>query len=404
MWLAWVGLPGVIKKGEKPALPKAQLVVMGVLATLALAIWFAFGLTDKLAFDRPGLLLLALIALPIFALGAWSLQQLGPARRWASVGLRVFVLLLITAMLAGFRTVQTHDELTVVSLIDTSESVRKFYTPPPGPDGQPQDYEQWLASYFAQAGNDKRGEDYWSVQTFDGRPTIRLSPSLGEVTIPVGSVDQPYEGSNVQRAIESAMAAKQRGDSALRIVLVSDGNLDGEVMAAVQAAAAAGVQIDVVPLQYKVKGEVMVEAVRANPEARKGQTVKVSVELREHKDAARRELLQHAVLDEERVLLVVLPRLQKVLLVLLVGRVEGQLGSEALEARSCLVQRAVARCSDAPDLFLDLRFPLVFHFEFKLKKLEFALILFPGISKEAEKGFWGFGAQSPRSNTLKRCG
>ncbi|MBX2853039.1 MAG: VWA domain-containing protein [Phycisphaeraceae bacterium] len=280
MWLAWIGLAWATGKVENPTMPLPQLITLGALAAVAAGLWFAFGLTDKLTFDRPSLLLLALIALPIFALGAWSLQQLGPARRWASVGLRVFVLLLITVMLAGFRSVQTHDELTVVSLIDTSDSVRKFFTPPLGPDGQPQDYEQWLASYFQQAGGDKRSEDYWSVQTFDGRPTIRLSPSLGEVTIPLGSIDQPYEGSNVQRAIESAMAAKQRGDSALRIVLVSDGNLDGEVMAAVQAAAAAGVQIDVVPLQYKVKGEVMVEAVRANPEARKGQTVKVSVELR----------------------------------------------------------------------------------------------------------------------------
>ncbi|MEO0475055.1 MAG: VWA domain-containing protein [Planctomycetota bacterium] len=263
------------------------------MASVAIALWFAFGLSDKLMFDRPMLLLLALIALPIFALGAWSLAQLGPARRWMSVGLRVFVLMLITTMLAGFRTVQTHDELTVVSLIDTSESVRKFFTPPTDATGQPQDLEPWLASYFEQAGSDKRTEDYWSVQTFDGRPTIRLSPSLGEVTIPLGATDQPYEGSNVQRAIESAMAAKQRGDSALRIVLVSDGNLDGEVMAAVQAAAAAGVQIDVVPLQYQVKGEVMVEAVRANPEARKGQTVKVAVELRSADRVPGQLMLKH---------------------------------------------------------------------------------------------------------------
>jgi uncharacterized membrane protein len=293
MWLAWIVLGKLTGKGEATSLPMPQLITLGSLAIVAAGIWLAFGLTDKLMFDRPMLLLLALIALPIFALGAWSLAQLGPARRWTSVGLRVFVLLLITVMLAGFRTVQTHDELTVVSLIDTSESVRKFFTPPPGADGQAQDYEQWLGSYFSQAGGDKRGEDYWSVQTFDGRPTIRLSPSLGEVTIPVGSIDQPYEGSNVQRAIESAMAAKQRGDSALRIVLVSDGNLDGEVMAAVQAAAAAGVQIDVVPLQYKVKGEVMVEAVRANPEARKGQTVKVSVELRSADRVPGKLMLKH---------------------------------------------------------------------------------------------------------------
>lgn len=293
MWLAWVGIGYATGKGEKRTLPKPQLITLGAFILAAAVLWYAFGLTEKLTFDRPSLLLLALIALPIFALGAWSLQQLGPARRWASVGLRVFVLLLITAMLAGFRTVQTHDELTVVSLIDTSESVRKFFTPPPGPDGETQDYEQWLQSYFEQAGGDKRSEDYWAAQTFDGRPTVRLSPSLGDVALPDGSYELPYDGSNGQRAIESGMAAKQQADSALRMVLVSDGNLDGEVMAAVQAATAAGVQIDVLPLQYQVKGEVMVEAVRANPSARKGQTIKVSVELRSSDRVPGQLLLEH---------------------------------------------------------------------------------------------------------------
>jgi uncharacterized membrane protein len=293
MWLAWVALGKFTGQGEKRALPTQQLLTLGGLIVVAAAIWFGFGLTEKLMFDRPMLLLLGLIALPIFALGAWSLAQLGPARRWTSVGLRVFVLLLITTMLAGFRTVQTHDELTVVSLIDSSDSIRKFFTAPPDADGQPQDYEQWLRSYFKQAGSDKRSQDYWSAQTFDGRPTVRLSPSLGEITLPDSSFADAYEGSNGQRAIESGMAAKQQADSALRMVLVSDGNLDGEVMSAVQAAAAAGVQIDVLPLQYKVKGEVMVEAVRANPEARKGQTIKVSVELRSADRVPGQLLLKH---------------------------------------------------------------------------------------------------------------
>ncbi|MFN3166612.1 MAG: VWA domain-containing protein [Phycisphaeraceae bacterium] len=293
MWVAWA-LPRLATgKGERTSNITRPAIVLGVMLALVVGAWFAFGLADKLDFDRPLLLLLALIALPIFALGAWSLQQLGPARRWTSVYLRVFVLLLITAMLAGFRTVQTHDELTVVSLIDTSESVRRFYSPPPDADGNPQDYEQWLASYFKQAGSDKRDEDYWSVQTFDGRPTVLLSPSLGEVALPVGVIDQPYDGSNLQRAINSAMATNQQEDAALRIVVASDGNVDGEVMQAVQAAAAAGVQIDVLPLQYKVQGEVMVEAVRATPEAREGQTIKVSVELRSADKVAGELMLKH---------------------------------------------------------------------------------------------------------------
>lgn len=293
MWLGWAGLSRWAGRGEPPQSIRTPLIVLAAMLLLAAGVWFGFGLSSKMQFDQPMLLLLMLLAIPIFALGAWSLQQLGPARRWTSVYLRVLVLMLLVSLLAGFRTVQTHDELTVVSLIDTSESVRRFFSPPASEAGDAQDYEQWLGRYFRQAGSDKRSEDYWSVQTFDGRPTIRLSPSPGEVTIPLGTDTAPYEGSNAQRAIESAMAAKQSGDSALRLVLVSDGNLDGEVMSAVQAAAAAGVQIDVVPLDYQVQGEVMVEAVRATPEAREGQTVKVSVELRSADKVAGQLQLRH---------------------------------------------------------------------------------------------------------------
>lgn len=293
MWLAWAGFRLLTGKGDRPGRIIPQLIVIAAMAGMSAGIWFLFGLSDKLDFDRPLLLLLAMIALPLFALGAWSLEQLSPARRWTSVYLRVLVLFLITAMLAGFRTVQTHDELTVVSLIDTSESVKRFYQPPADSEGQAQDYDQWLASYFNEAGSDKRSEDYWSAQTFDGRPTILLSPSLGDVTLPVGAIDQPYDGSNGERAFESGMAAAKHAESALRMVLVSDGNLDGDVWSAVRAAAAAGVQIDVLPLMYKVDGEVMVHAVRAPTDAREGQTVKVSVELRAAGKVAGQLLLKH---------------------------------------------------------------------------------------------------------------
>ena len=293
MWLGWGIVAKYTGKGEPPSSIRTQLILFAVMLAVAAGLWFGLDLRSKLEFDRPVLLLIMLVALPIFILGVVSLQQLGPARRWTSVFLRVMVLLLLVSILAGFRTVQTHDELTVVSLIDTSPSVRRFFKPPPTAAGDPQDFEQFMSSFFQQAGADKDNDDRWGVITFDGRPTIRLSPSLGEVTIPLGSVSDPYEGSNAQRAIEAAMAAKQSGDSALRIVLVSDGNLDGELMSAVQAAAAAGVQIDVVPLAYQVEGEVMVEAVRATPEAREGQTVKVSVELRSADKVAGQLQLRH---------------------------------------------------------------------------------------------------------------
>ena len=101
MWLCWDGLRWATNKGEKQPVPTGPLLTLGGMAIVAVVLWLSFGLADKLTFDRPLLLLLGLIAIPIFALGVVSLQQLGPARRWTSVALRIFVLLLITTMLAG---------------------------------------------------------------------------------------------------------------------------------------------------------------------------------------------------------------------------------------------------------------------------------------------------------------
>ena len=273
---------------------RKQLIVFGVMLGVSAIVWLAFGLTGKLDFDDPRMLLLGLVGVPLFLLGWRSLQQLEPARRWASVYLRLFVLFLLVGLLAGFQTVQRHDELTVVALIDTSESVRRFVKPPPTADGQPQSYEQWLKSYFGQSESGRRDEDPWGVQGFDGRVTVRSRPSPGTIGLPDGTVEQPYDGTNAQRAIESGMAAKTDGNSALRLVLVSDGNFtDGDVMAGVRAAAAAGIPIDVLPLSYDVKDEVMVHAVNATPEARLGQTVTVAVELRSTGQVAGRLQLYH---------------------------------------------------------------------------------------------------------------
>lgn len=288
LWLAWAGLgyaPAIAKRRDAaPPSVTRQAIALGAMLLVGTGIWFAFGLSSKMDFDRSILLLLALAAIPFFALGALSLQQLEPPRRWSAVYLRLLLLFMVVVMLAGFRTVQRHDELTVVALIDTSESVRRFARPPADAldeSGQPLSTEQWVKRYLLQAAAGNRQGDAFGVQVFDGRPTVRSRPSLGDPAIPDGVVDQPYEGTNAQRAIESGMASKQSADSALRLVLVSDGNFtDGSVMEAVRAAAAAGIPIDVLPIEYSIENEVMVEGVYVPSEAREGQTVPVEVVLR----------------------------------------------------------------------------------------------------------------------------
>ncbi|MEM9415710.1 MAG: VWA domain-containing protein [Planctomycetota bacterium] len=299
LWLAWMGLGILTKRIEMPPPVVKQAIALAAMLAGAAGVWFGFGLSDKLEFDEPRFLLLALAALPFFVLGAWSLQQLEPPRRWSAVYLRLMLLFLATVLLAGFRTVQQHDELTVVALIDTSESVQRFARAPGGAtdeSGQPLSVRDWAQRHILAAAAGGRQGDAFGAQVFDGRPTVINAPSRGTPSFSDAVVEAPFEGTNAQRAIESGMASKQSADSALRLLLASDGNFtEGNVMEAARAAAAAGIPIDVLPLEYSIENEVMVEGVYVPSEAREGQTVPIEVVLRGTAPVAGYIQLRHRV-------------------------------------------------------------------------------------------------------------
>ncbi len=233
-------------------------------------------------FDQPEYLWLLLLAVPIAWLGMRSLAALEPARRWTAIVLRLLVLAVLVLMLAGLQAVQTHDDLTVIAVMDQSESVRQFAKPPTelnGTEDDVNDISQWAREYLKQTAADRRDGDQLGLVTYDGKSSVRALPS--EATdLDTGTIDQPNEGTDTASAIRSGMALFPP-DSGQRMVLFSDGNdTSGDVIAAAQEAAAAGIRIDVLPAPYQVEHEVMVERLIAPNEAREGQTVPVRVVLR----------------------------------------------------------------------------------------------------------------------------
>lgn len=243
-----------------------------------------------LPFDHPQYLWLLLLAVPIIMLGVRSLAALEPARRWTAIGLRLAVLTALVLMLAGLQAVQTHDDLTVIAVVDQSESVRRFAKPPQatGDDAPPQetqDYAQWSLSLLEEASADKRGGDKLGLVTYDGRSTVRALPS--EATeLDSGTVDQPNEGTDTASALRSAIALFTP-DAGQRLVLVTDGNdTTGDIEAVANEAAALKIPIDILPVPYQVQDEVMVEQLYAPSEAREGQTVSLRVVLRATTPAA----------------------------------------------------------------------------------------------------------------------
>lgn len=253
----------------------------------------------NLRVDHPELLWLLLLIVPIAWLGWKRLTTVEPARRYLAIALRVGVLALLVAMLAGLRAEQHHTDLTVIAVVDQSPSMSVFGQPPVGlnsqtpTNGATRTIGQAVRDYLQDASDQRGPDDRLGLVTYDAQPTVRVRPSNTETLDPGTDIDT-REGTNTAQALEWAMAAKTDADTALRLVLVSDGNdTTGDALAAARAAAAAGVVIDVLPIDYKVGEEVMVEGVYTPVEAREGQTVAVRVVLRGTTPAKGRIQLLH---------------------------------------------------------------------------------------------------------------
>lgn len=247
-----------------------------------------------LRFDHPDLLWLLLAALPIAILGQRSLTSLTPWRRRIAISLRLLVLFLLVSMLAGVQLVYWHDDLTVVTVVDQSESVRRFVQPPPShrdPDGALRadpsaavtSTDQWIAQWVQRSSARRQPDDRLGVVTYDGRPTVRHLPST-RFNLSTGSFVQPVRGTDSAAAVRLAMALFT-ADRGKRIVLISDGNdtttnRNEDLLSTARQARAVGIPIDVLPLEYRVRHEVVVEGLYAPIEARQGQTVALRVVLR----------------------------------------------------------------------------------------------------------------------------
>ncbi len=246
-------------------------MLAGIGVALLLAGWLVTVAGWEFRFDDPWWLALLALAIPIVLLGRLSLATLEPYRRWTAMALRLIALALLAFMLAGLQAVQTHHDLTVIAVVDQSESVRRFFQPPQPPGDDPAQHqhtarstEQWVRQYLQRATRDRGVTDKFGMVTFDGQPRVRAMPDE-MLTLDPGTIQQPHEGSDHASALRTATALFPE-NSGTRLVLVADGNDTGDPTALLEAAREArakGIAVDVLPLEYEVDNEVMVEALHA---------------------------------------------------------------------------------------------------------------------------------------------
>ena len=198
--------------------------------------------------------LFALLAAPVLFLGLRSLNGVGPVRRRVIIGLRLLVTLVLVLILGGLRWQRTSHDLEVMVLRDISLSTNEA-TDFPG-----KTLTASLDDYLAAAADpkDKPPDDRVGQISFQQDARIDALPNT-HLTLGTGSIREAGTNTDIAAAVGLGLATLHR-DAQHRLLLISDGNPTiGDTDAAVSAAVAQHVPIDVMPLHYDVQHEVLMD-------------------------------------------------------------------------------------------------------------------------------------------------
>ena len=230
----------------------------------------------RLGFDHPGYLWL-LLALPlIWWLGYRSLSVLGNLRKWLALSLRTIVWTIVVLALAGVQVVWVSDKVTVMYLLDQSESI---------PRAKRQVMLEFVRKNVKRFRDAQRG-DKAGIIVFGRNAMIEIPPFDDDIRVrQLGSLLERLDATNLEEALNIAQAAMPE-DTSRRIVIVTDGNENLGVARDLAARIAdAGIGIDVVPVLLNAKNEVLVEKIDLPTDIRKGQPFQARVVVNNYSEA-----------------------------------------------------------------------------------------------------------------------
>ncbi len=214
-----------------------------------------------LQLDAPSWLLVWPIAV---ALTLWlsrkSLAGLGGRVRWTAISARVLLLTALVLVLTEPHLRDEGEDVSVTVVLDVSRSI-------------PTSLQQQAASYVERASEtDRSVSDRLGVVTVAREPFVQALPSARTDRVERIFVGSP-DGADLAAGLRLALASRP-SDAATRVVLATDGNeTAGSLLEAAEAARAAGVPVDVLPLVREIGGEVIVDRLVAPATARVGETI-----------------------------------------------------------------------------------------------------------------------------------
>ncbi|MFK7766962.1 MAG: VWA domain-containing protein [Mariniblastus sp.] len=226
----------------------------------------------EITFDRPWFLLLLLILPMLWYLSFNSLAGLGKTRRVFALLLRSLVVLLMVMALAEAKWQRSTDRLTVIYLLDQSESI-------------PIEKREFMLTYAYEevvAHRREKEKDKAGVIVFGGNAKIESAPFDGQLPL-IGKIESTVDLETSATSLESALKLAKASfpeDTARRVVIISDGNENnGDAMAIAQSMAEDGIGIDVIPVELISQSEISVDKVVLPTDIRKGQKFESKVVL-----------------------------------------------------------------------------------------------------------------------------
>ncbi len=215
-------------------------------------------------FSQPWWLVACILLVGIVWLGRRSLAALGPLRRVLAIIVRCLVVFILIALLARPMLTRTSERLTVITVIDRSQSI------PVNLQAASLDYLN--VALAAKDSQERLSEDRVGIVDVAEVASIAQLPSM-QSSVRERNTTLNGQQTRLSDGIQMAMAIAPP-DTAVRILLVSEGNeTGGDLKEAARLAAANGIPIDVLPLRYRYDREVVFRRLAAPTKARSGQTV-----------------------------------------------------------------------------------------------------------------------------------
>jgi len=210
------------------------------------------------------------------ALIGWRvLRGLPASRRVIVVGARFASFTCFALALAGLQRVHTTDRLTVVAVVDTSGSIKGFADLGTDDNGYRVDIELVSRRFIANGSTKHQDDDRLGIIAFDGHSSVVLPPRIINTNAEISFETAPADGTNIAAALRRAQSLIA-GDSRGRIVLISDGvstagALDQLILST---------PVDVVPIEYQVRHEVLIQSVEIPARVAKDSLMPVRITMR----------------------------------------------------------------------------------------------------------------------------